>query len=1057
MADDYFGVRSKTFSNGDTYTGTWSPAGLPDGEGKYTRKDGSIYDGTWKDGMRHGIGKYTWASGATYAGEWREGHLQGVGTWELLDACGMGAGGTAGVARSRFRYQGGWHQDLKHGLGRQVFANGDVYEGIWKCGLPDGPGRLVYADGNEYDGEWRAGRMHGHGTFVWATGERYDGQWKDGRMDGVGLFTSTDGSTHEGRWRRGRKHGPGLHRPAAGSYTLAGTGTDALAGGPASPRGGGPTAAGAAGGGGAWGMVASFGRRLSGAGGSPGASAQHASGDGQGAGLGSPSASMTAGGLGAGGASGPSGSAGGARHRGLSASAPIPFPTPPPSAPASPRGRPPPLRVPPNGSLDGPLPSDAPAPDSPVVHWQHQPGTPGTPGLLGRTASVDSPSPFSGGSSPLPASASTPAAPSFYPAIHTGALDIALVVPAPEPSAGLRAGPGQGPGAGGAPVLPSPSHRQGVPASASFAAASNSAGGIGSGPGGGGSPGGGGGGASGSGRAVVLLRVYDRGRPVRETALDAEAVEGVMPRGLGPGLGGAGGRAATRDGLFRRLRGGAMAAVGGGSRQRLGDTVTRAHHAYSLLVALQLGVRYSVGRISHEPLPRTASPDEYALKITQEFPRQGSEMTPVHPVEDFTWTDYAPSTFRRLRESAGLDASSYMLSLCSDHALRHLASPGKSGSFFFLSQDERFFVKTMARCELEVLLAMLPAYHRHVEDHPHTLLSRFFGLHAVTTPSGRKFRFVVMSNIFRTPLPLPVHLKFDLKGSTLGRTAGRPLARDPAVVYKDLDLDLGIRLEEGWRERLLFQLRADCALLAGVGVMDYSLLVGVHLRGPGAAAGGGGGGGQQQQGAPGVEAVGAGAAGAGDGGRGGAAAPSTSVHGSGTEELARMEERLPRLRLGEAAARDLLEVGRMRLQAASAFNRDGSAAAGAEGGLESAGTAPAEGGASAHGPTPGGAAPGDAAPSPEPLSANDELALRLGQSRVALGLGMAATAVHKDGTEEAAVLWFAIIDILQPYNATKRIEHGLKSMLHGAHSISVTHPLTYANRFQTFLQGVFVE
>lgn len=47
-------------------------------------------------------------------------------------------------------------------------------------------------------------------------------------------------------------------------------------------------------------------------------------------------------------------------------------------------------------------------------------------------------------------------------------------------------------------------------------------------------------------------------------------------------------------------------------------------------------------------------------------------------------SDLCPSS--RLRESFGLDASTYMLSLCSDTSLRHLTSPGKSGSVFFLSQ-----------------------------------------------------------------------------------------------------------------------------------------------------------------------------------------------------------------------------------------------------------------------------------------------------------------------------------------------------------------------------------
>lgn len=44
---------------------------------------------------------------------------------------------------------------------------------------------------------------------------------------------------------------------------------------------------------------------------------------------------------------------------------------------------------------------------------------------------------------------------------------------------------------------------------------------------------------------------------------------------------------------------------------------------------------------------------------------------------------------RKLRDMFGIDAGDYMLSLCSDAALRLLNTPGKSGAFFFLSCDDK--------------------------------------------------------------------------------------------------------------------------------------------------------------------------------------------------------------------------------------------------------------------------------------------------------------------------------------------------------------------------------
>lgn len=37
--------------------------------------------------------------------------------------------------------QGSWIAGKRHGLGKQVYAKGDIYEGLWKEDGQDGPGR----------------------------------------------------------------------------------------------------------------------------------------------------------------------------------------------------------------------------------------------------------------------------------------------------------------------------------------------------------------------------------------------------------------------------------------------------------------------------------------------------------------------------------------------------------------------------------------------------------------------------------------------------------------------------------------------------------------------------------------------------------------------------------------------------------------------------------------------------------------------------------------------------------------------------------------------------
>ena len=58
-------------------------------------------------------------------------------------------------------------------------------------------------------------------------------------------------------------------------------------------------------------------------------------------------------------------------------------------------------------------------------------------------------------------------------------------------------------------------------------------------------------------------------------------------------------------------------------------------------------------------------------------------------------------------------------------------------------------------------------------------------------------RFIVMNNLFQTDLH--IQRKYDLKGSTQGRFSGK--LPSPNTILKDLDLDIRLKLEEGWHER----------------------------------------------------------------------------------------------------------------------------------------------------------------------------------------------------------------------------------------------------------------
>jgi len=186
------------------------------------------------------------------------------------------------------------------------------------------------------------------------------------------------------------------------------------------------------------------------------------------------------------------------------------------------------------------------------------------------------------------------------------------------------------------------------------------------------------------------------------------------------------------------------------------------------------------------------------------------------------------STLRKLFK---VDPADYMLSLCGDDALRELSSPGKSGSFFYLTNDDRYMIKTMKKAEVKMLLKMLPAYYNHVRAFEDTLVTKFFGLHCVKSGvQQKKVRFVIMGNLFCSDHT--IHRRFDLKGSSLGRITDKPPAEiDEYTTLKDLDLNFIFRLQKQWYQEFQRQVDKDCEFLEQEKIMDYSLLVGVHFRG----------------------------------------------------------------------------------------------------------------------------------------------------------------------------------------------------------------------------------
>ncbi|KAG6694423.1 hypothetical protein I3842_09G047700 [Carya illinoinensis] len=266
--------------------------------------------------------------------------------------------------------------------------------------------------------------------------------------------------------------------------------------------------------------------------------------------------------------------------------------------------------------------------------------------------------------------------------------------------------------------------------------------------------------------------------------------------------------------------------------KRQGETISKGHKNYELMLNLQLGIRHSVGRpapaASLDLKPSAFDPKE---KVWTRFPPEGSKYTPPHQSCEFRWKDYCPLVFRTLRKLFNVDPADYMISICGNDALRELSSPGKSGSFFYLTNDDRYMIKTIKKAEAKVLLRMLPAYYNHFRAFENTLVTKFYGLHCVklTGPIQKKVRFIIMGNL--TCTEYSIHRRYDLKGSSLGRTTDKSETEiDDTTILKDLDLNFIFRLQKSWFQEFCRQIDRDCEFLEQERIMDYSLLVGLHFR-----------------------------------------------------------------------------------------------------------------------------------------------------------------------------------------------------------------------------------
>ncbi|KAK2195409.1 bifunctional Phosphatidylinositol-4-phosphate 5-kinase [Babesia duncani] len=207
---------------------------------------------------------------------------------------------------------------------------------------------------------------------------------------------------------------------------------------------------------------------------------------------------------------------------------------------------------------------------------------------------------------------------------------------------------------------------------------------------------------------------------------------------------------------------------------------------------------------------------------------------------DVVFKEYAPLVFKRIRTMVGLTERLYLESIGPEQlvgnlvlgnlsTMSELVSQGKSGALFYYTVNGRLILKSITKQCAKFIQSWLQDYYKHLLQHPKTLLTLFYGLFSLKYPHDRfKTYFVVMNNVFYSKVP--IHLRFDIKGSWVGRKLPESERQDHTVALKDVDLDeYGESFDLGTRASGFYEaIKCDVAFLQESQILDYSLLLGIH-------------------------------------------------------------------------------------------------------------------------------------------------------------------------------------------------------------------------------------
>ena len=158
-----------TAPSGDVFSGSFHCMNLLDGQGLAKYKDGSVYKGNWRRGLKEGEGKLEWPDGSSITGTFKADLANGPGQW---------AGGPKQWLKE---YTGPFVDGRPHGKqGEATFADQSRFVGSFKEGLPDKGDWICPPDSQTVaSGKWNGYRLAQKASL------RVKDEAVDGTPDGI--------------------------------------------------------------------------------------------------------------------------------------------------------------------------------------------------------------------------------------------------------------------------------------------------------------------------------------------------------------------------------------------------------------------------------------------------------------------------------------------------------------------------------------------------------------------------------------------------------------------------------------------------------------------------------------------------------------------------------------------------------------------------------------------------------------------------------------------------------------------------------------------------------